>query len=299
VIFLSACEKQAENYECDYIKNYYQKIYKADIEYRTENYEKAFELYEDAFNSCEPINTSTYNEIINFAETCAILGKNDLAIEFIKKRIKRGYEIKWLMENPNFDKVFASEKGKELIADYEKLRKEALINLNLILREEIYAMGDEDQKYRSTGHSSYKENVDKQEMIDDYNTDRLIEIFNEFGYPNESVIGSYSVDSTPVDITGILLHTSDSIRMSYFAPKLKEYIKSGECSPNVLGTIIDQFYLYNGEPQIYGTYTKPDGSYSNMIPDLKKVDSNRISIGLPPLWLQEKKDSLVKAKYGY
>ena len=299
ILVLSSCKKQEECSGCNYITDYYQIIYKADVEYMTENYEKAFELYQKAFNSCAVINTPTYNELSNFAETCAILGENDLAIKFIKKRIKNGYEIKWLMENPNFDKVFASEKGRELVSNYDKLRKDALYNLNLALREEIKAMGVEDQKYRNEKNTLYKENAAKQEAIDDYNTNRIIEIFNEFGYPNETIIGGFSVDRSSVNISTILLHTSDSIRMNYFVPKLTEFVRNGSCPPNVLGTIIDQYYLYNGEPQINGTYTKPNGNYSSMIPNLKKVDSNRISIGLPPLRLQEKKDSLVKAKYGY
>lgn len=298
IITLSCCAKE-QGSQCNYITDYYQKIYKADIQYRTENYEKAFELYEEAFNCCEPIETSTYNEIGNFAETCAILGKHNLAIDFIKKNIKKGYEIKWLQQDKKFDEVFATEVGRKLVSDYDTLRAEALSNLNLSLREEIRNMRIEDQKYRNASNSLYKDNADKQEAIDDYNTIRIIEIFNEFGYPNENVIGSFSVDRSPVGISTMLLHTADSIRMNYFVPKLTEFVKNGTCSPNTLGGIIDQYYLYNGEPQIYGTYTKQDGSYSNMISDLEQVDKNRISIGLPPLKLQEKKDSIVKAKYGY
>lgn len=235
------------------------------------------------------------NELNNFARVCAIFGKNDLSIEFIQKIIERGYEISWLQEESTFDTVFATEKGKELIANYNNLRQKALSKLNLNLREEIKEMKKEDQKYRN---ESYQENIDKQEVIDEKNTQRIIEIFNEFGYPNESVIGSISVDRTPVNITAMLLHTSDSMRMNYFVPKLKEFVKNGTCPPEVLGSVIDQYYLYNGEPQINGTYKKRSGEYSNMISDLKKVDSNRISIGLPPLELKEKKDSILQARYG-
>ncbi|MDP5230974.1 MAG: hypothetical protein NWQ38_11315 [Cellulophaga sp.] len=295
VFIVFASSKKETKSECDYIENYYQKIYRADIEYETKNYEKAFEIYQDAFNSCEPINTETYNEITNFAETCAILGKNKLAIEFIKYQVKRGYEIKWLLENDNFDKIFASEQGKNLISEYDNLRKTALSKINLTLREEIKQMKIEDQKYRN---ADYQENFDKQEEIDKYNTARIIEIFNEFGYPNETVIGSFSVDRTHVYISTMLLHTSDSIRTNYFIPKLTEFVRNGTCSPNTLGTVIDQYYLYNGEPQIYGTYNSKDGGYANMISDLKKVDSNRISIGLPPLKLKEKKDRLIQLRYG-
>lgn len=280
--------------ECDYIANYYQKIYQADIQFETKNYKKAFEMYQEAFNSCEPINTKAYNELANFAETCAILGKNVLAIEFIKKQIERGYEIKWFQQNENFDEIFASEEGKKLISEYDYLRNMALSKINLALREEIKQMKIEDQKYRN---DNFQKNIKKQVEIDAYNTNRIIEIFNEFGYPNETVIGSYSIDQTSVYISTILLHTPDSIRMKYFVPKLTEFIKSGTCSPNTLGTIIDQYYLYNDKPQIYGTYQAREGGYARMIDDLKKVNSNRISIGLPPLELKEKKDSILKVRY--
>ena len=86
--------------------------------------------------------------------------------------------------------------------------------------------------------------------------------------------------------------------MNYFVPKVKEFVKNGTASPYTLGTMIDQYYLYNGEPQIYGTYGAQGGGYANMIDDLKKVESNRISIGLPTLEQKERKDSLNKIKYG-
>ncbi|WP_299125003.1 hypothetical protein [uncultured Winogradskyella sp.] len=299
VILNSFLQKEKVN-EQNYIDDYYQNIYKADLEYMTENYEKAFELYQSAFYSCVPINTQMYYEISNFAETCAILKKDDLALVFMKKKIANGSTLESMQRNSNFDNVFASEGGKELIANYDTLRKEYLSSLNLDLRQEIAEMKANDQKYRAqAGFMKSDEMKAKQEEIDDYNTKRLIEIFDDFGYPNEKVIGGFNIDKTPVSIDGILLHTSDSIRVNYFIPKLKEYIKKGECSPSVLGPVIDQYYLYNGEPQVNGTYTKPDGSYSNMITNLEKVNENRISIGLPPIWLQEKKDSLTKAKYGY
>lgn len=293
LIVTTSCQNE-KKLECDYITNYYQKIYKADLQYELGNYEKAFRIYHDAFNSCEPINTKTYNEIGNFAETCAILGKDDLAIEFIYRQIENGYDIKWLQQNPNFNKIFSSEKGNQLLSQYEELRKKALSNFNLVLREEIKKMKIEDQRYRN---SNYQDNIDKQNVIDKYNTFRIIEIFNEFGYPNETIIGDYSLDKTPVDIGTILLHTSDSIRVNYFIPKLTEFVRNGKCSPKTLGTIIDQYYLYNGKPQINGTYGIGN-NYDNMISDLKKVDSNRVSIGLPPLKIKEKKEQILQERYG-
>ena len=149
-----------------------------------------------------------------------------------------------------------------------------------------------DQLYRN-GH--YQDN--EQDSIDKLNTNRLKEIFEQFQYPNNQVIGSYSVDRIHTDITTMLLHTSDSIRMSYFVPKLKEFVKAGTCSPTTLGQVIDQFYLYNGEPQTHGTYESKDSRYAKMIGDRGQVNKNRISIGLPSLELNEKIDSVKRINH--
>lgn len=51
IIFISC--QSVDKSECNYITDYYQTIYKADLEFETKNYKKAFELYQDAFKSCE------------------------------------------------------------------------------------------------------------------------------------------------------------------------------------------------------------------------------------------------------
>lgn len=288
LLFIFTSCKTLQKSGCNYITDYYPIIYKADLEFITQNYEKAFELYQDAFKSCPPPKELTYGEIGNFAETCAILGKNDLAVEYMKKDIQRGMEIKWMQQNENFNKFFASKQGKKLISDYDHLRQTALSSFNLELREELKKMIIEDQKYRP---GNYRENVDKQEAIDDYNTKRIIEIFNDFGFPNETVTGNYSIDQLDVRINGMLLHTSDSIRINYFVPKITEFVINGTCRPETLASIIDQYHLYKGRPQIYGTYGIGK-KYDNMLSDRKIVDSNRISVGLQPLESKEKRDSI-------
>ena len=284
IIFGCATEKKTA---CNYLTDYYPTIYKADIEYMTGNYDKAFALYEDAFNSCEAKNTATYNELSNFTETSAILGKYDITYEYAKKGVQNGIELKRFENNSNFQEFLLSDQGKNFLAEYDSLRKEYLDNADLELRDELIAMRSADQTYRfqSSGNSP------KQDSIDKLHEERLIEIFESNGYPTDKIVGPSTMESR-VDVELLLLHTNDSIRMNYFVPKLKEFVKKGTVAPKTLGAVIDQFYLYNGEPQIYGTYGEPGGNYSYMIDDLEKVDSNRISIGLPSLEMKEKKDSL-------
>jgi len=277
---------------CNYITDYYQTIYQAELAYEVKNYKKAFELYQSAFNTCTPINTYNFNEIGKYVEICLILGHDKQALDFIELELKNGDELKWKLEDPLYSKIFTTEGGQKLIAKYDKIRSEYLKGINLELRKEIQEMNRLDQLFRN---GQYQEN--KQDSIDKINTNRLREIFEIFGYPNDQVIGSYSVDRINTDIITMLLHTSDSIRMSYFVPKLKEYVQAGVCSPKTLGQVIDQFYLYNNQPQTHGTYEAKNSRYANMIADLKQVDKNRISIGLPSLELDERIDSIKRINY--
>uniref|UniRef100_UPI0040494EFE DUF6624 domain-containing protein n=1 Tax=Flavobacterium sp. TaxID=239 RepID=UPI0040494EFE len=293
IIFLG-CQTEKKS-ECNYIIDYYQTVYKADLEFETENFEKAFELYHDAFKSCNAKNTSTFNEIGKYTESSAILNKFDITYEFAKEQILNGVELSRFENNENFSEFLSSNFGQKLVSEYDMLRKEFEKNADFELRDELISMRSADQMYRN---SNYQENIAKQDSIDKLHEKRLIEIFETIGYPTDKIVGQHTRDY-PVDVGLFLLHTDDSIRMNYFVPKIKEFVKNGTAPPRTLGTMIDQYYLYNGEPQIYGTYGAQNGGYANMIDDLKKVDSNRISIGLPPLELKEKKDSLMRAKYGF
>jgi hypothetical protein len=107
------------------------------------------------------------------------------------------------------------------------------------------------------------------------NQSRIIEIFNDFGFPNEKLIGNFTIDKINADISVILLHTKDSIRKAYFMPKILEYIKKGEASPELYANLHDQLLLYNGDSQYYG-------SYENEIKiSIKEVNNRRKKIGLP------------------
>ncbi|AUC15808.1 hypothetical protein BTO06_11900 [Tenacibaculum sp. SZ-18] len=293
-IIIFSCQSEKKT-ECNYVTDYYQTVYKADWEFETKNYQKAFDLYDDAFKSCEAVNTVNYNEIWKFTVTSAILKRFDITYDYAKKLILNGVELNRFGNSENFDEFLKSEFGQNLTSQYQKLREKFEKNADFKLRNELLAMQTADQLYRN---ENYQENIVKQDSIDKLHEKRLIEIFETIGYPTDKIVGPHTGDYQ-VDVGLLLLHTDDSIRMNYFVPKLKDFVQKGTASPYTLGTVIDQFHLYNGDPQINGTYGAQGGGYAKMISDLKKVDSNRISIGLPPLELKEKKDSLIKIKYGF
>jgi len=293
LITVPACGN-LETGDCNYITGYYQTIYQAQLAYELEEFEKAYNLYKTAFSACNPISTPTYNEIGKYAEVAARLGHNDVALSYITKKIRMGSELKWILQDSVFADVFKTEEGEKLIDQYKRIREEYVNSINIELRVDIQEMSHLDQLYRDSDDPS---KVAKQDSIDSLNTKRLIEIFETYGYPNQGVLGHNSIDGIPTMVSTMLLHTEDSIRMNYFVPKMNEFVANGTCDPTVLGSMIDQFHLYNGDPQIYGTYRGRTSRYANMISNRGLINENRKEIGLPPLELAEKIDSLKKIKY--
>lgn len=283
---LSACMK-SDRQVCNYIESYYQKIYEAELKYQMEEFEEARDLYKSAFKICLPINTPVYNEIGKYAKVCAILGNNEEALEYIQLDITNGSLLKWYLQDTIYREVFATKEGNRLKEIYDNTRTQYLTTINIKLRKEIQEMNRLDQYYRIP---AYYES--KQDSIDRINEIRLVEIFETIGYPNSKIIGTGNIDGMHTDIVAILLHTDDSIRISYFIPKLMEFVMKGECPPQVLGNLIDQHALYNDLPQTHGTYRSQNTRYANMIANREIVNKNRASIGLPSLELEEKIDSL-------
>jgi len=270
--------------ECNYITDYYPNTANAEIEFYLGNYQKAYDYYQKAFKKCDAIKLGFLHDTDKFAKICAELGKDDLAIDYIKKTIDKGGTLNEFQDDEVFNDIFKSEQGKKLIADYDTRREKYINSLNIALRAELQAMIEIDQ--RLVGQQEKRDSVFK------VNDKRLVEIFEEFGYPNEQVVGNYAIDFTSADPTILLLHTDDSIRIDYFIPKVKEFIKKGQCTPYVLGTMYDNLALFNKGPQTHGTYENQNGDYANMISDVSKVNENRAEIGLPTLKMTRKIDSL-------
>lgn len=282
ILILFSCGNQ-EKENCNYITDYYQNTAKAEIEFYSGNYQEAFDFYQIAFRNCKAINIGTHNDTWKFAKVCAELGKTKLALNYIEKRIINGGVIGEFQRDDIFKSILNSTRGQKIVSGYNKMREEHIATLNLDLRAELQKMIEIEQNLNSTklDDSIYRVN-DK----------RLVEIFEKYGYPNEQIVGSYIIDRISADPTILLLHSRDSIRINYFIPKINKYVRDGKCPPIIAGLLYDNLELYNDQQQTHGTYTNINGGYPNMISDISKVNSNRLSIGLPTLEMTEKIDSL-------
>jgi hypothetical protein len=96
-----------------------------------------------------------------------------------------------------------------------------------------------------------------------------------YGYPSPQKIGMTGNDGVFMPMLTFLSHIGGNVPeyYPYFKNALLKYVKSGECSPNEYGTMIDRHEYVNKREIIYGEYLF---NFS----DLKKVNRKRRSIGL-------------------
>jgi len=283
-----SCQK---NSECNYIENYYQKVYLAEEAYYKEDYKRVFEQMSEAEKNCELLNQRGIYEMLKYAESSAHIGEKEKAFELIRKLLLKGYEINQLANNEAFQSLVGSDKWTQLEKDYESLHKEYLSSIDLELREKIAEMKRIDQLYRQRGEYDQQ----KCDSIDSINEIELKKIVENQGYPDERIIGGFKIDNQPVDPGILLFHFDD---YDYWTSKLKELIEKGEAPPRSLGTFVDSYKRRVPEEKkfIYGIY---DNSGEESIVDFDKLDERRVSIGLQPMKLKKSVDSLKRIYYGY
>lgn len=286
-LFLVLSCQTKEKTNCNYVTDYYAHAYKAEKEFYIGNYDESFDLYQKAFRYCDAINIGFHNDTGKFARVCAELGKENLAMDYIEKRIDNGGTISEFQNDSIFLKLLGSDRGKKIVSEYGQSRAKYIASLDLDLRAELQNMIRLDRSLNSTL---------AQDSMFQVNDKRLVQIFEKYGYPNEHIRGPYNLDQINAEPTILLLHTDDSIRINYFIPKIKKFVENGQCPPDVLGTLLDNLELFNQQPQTHGTYLNGNGGYANMISEKSKVNANRKSIGLPTMAMTKELDSL---KYQY
>jgi len=244
---------------------YYLKVYEADSLFLANNYKESFKKLDSLFKKFKRIN---------------VLEEQQLYIKsayLSNQKIDYKKQFKFLIENNSFNKNYFGTNLISILDEYvtpkeylkwkKKFNDKIIVGLDSLLIE----MNIKDQKYRGEKYSSYAFQY-KRDSIDEINEEKLINIFNTYGFPNSTNHNK----SFKTIVGGILLHTSDSIRMNYFAPKVLEFVKEGACDPMEYATLIDQYYLYNGEKQIYNSYLNDPIKY-----DTIKTKLLRQEIGLP------------------
>lgn len=290
MILISTVSCQKKN-ECNYIENYYQKVYLAEEAYYKEDYQKVFEQMSEAEKSCEVLNQRGIYEMLKYAESSARIGKKDKALQLIRQLLLNGYEIDQLANNEAFQNLVVLKEWSQLEKDYQNLHNDYLNSIDLDLREKIAEMKRIDQMFRQRGEYDQQ----KSDSIDAINEPELKRIIEKYGYPDERIIGGFKIDNQPVDPGILLFHFDD---YDYWTTKLKELIEKGQAPPQSLGNFVDSYQRRVPEQKkyIYGIY---DNVGEESIKEYERLDERRVSIGLAPMELKRSIDSLKRIYYGF
>ena len=265
ICLISSCNKRELNYI-----TYYQKVSEIDSILRFANQpEIAVKEYGKLFKKYEPKNQEKTREY----ETYIILAQKS-NIDFGGKK-----SLKKLIYLTAPYSVFGS--GKEYYPLYNKYGMDSLEvkkeidhwknSLNKTLVDSLTIAMIRDQKYRS------KEDYDEDLFLlaDAKNSTLLKQTFEKYGYPSIYKIGIKGNDGINIHVYSIMLHMVMSKDYEYLKNKLYEFIKSGECPPEVYSVFVDRHESIYNKRILYGDY----GIIENV--DSTLIDKNRKAIGLP------------------
>lgn len=270
--------------KCDYISDYYQTVYQAEIHYLKNENEKALDLFKKVEAECGLLNRiGTYEPLI-VAELYVRVKQENKAFPYLYRLLEDGLTFEMLNNNPEFDVLKSKKQWVQLKEDAPELESEFQKSINKELRNEIVKMKRADQNVRN-GNFSVQERI----AVDSINENRMKEIFIEFGYPHYKLIG-YSTYLEDTNIQALLMHFKDT---TFFKQKLMKSIRNGVASPSELAALIDSRQRSIGI-FTYGAYQNVD---STKIKNFEKIDQTRTAIGLRPYKLEKEYWKLMRAKY--
>ncbi len=280
--FLSCQDKEKE--PCNYITDYHQHIYQAEISYLKEDYQNAYDLIKKAEENCSLLNQTAIYEPRMMAEVCIKLNKKEEAFSYLYKLLELGQPISFIENHEPFEPLFNMPEWEEFQTKAPEIESRFLSSINQELRREIVLMNSQDQIVRY-GKIDYE----KLNEVDSINEIRIKEIIKTYGFPGDRLIGPSTMDER-TDITVMLMHFNDT---TYFKPVLLDFIKKGEAPPRVLPYMIDS-KLRAADQFSYGIYQNLD---STTIEDFKNIDKRRLAVGLRPYEMEKEYFELIRKKY--
>lgn len=209
----------------------------------------------------------------------------ELGLKFLRLGIKAGWTLESINKNDNLKSLREQPEWTKVIATHDSLHKTYLSRLNPQIREQVHEMFKEDQKkalgaFIRIGQKSKRRYSEKKfAPHSEHQLERLEQIFNEYGYPGERLIGNNwwgSVILIHHNSISVNYNSNDTI-YDHLRPKLLNALKQGEISPYEIAQIVDwrTAALSDHELTSYG--------FLGAIPDdtvLEIVNNNRTVIGL-------------------
>jgi hypothetical protein len=178
---------------CDYIETgYYQLIYEAKIAYLSGDKELAYQKIQEAEKTCPLLEQSIYYETSLYIELLGYHNRLKDAIFYITILVRDyGYSVNQIENSEYFKNIISSEEWPKLKMELDSLNKIFYTQIDTNLVKELTNMCNRDQEVRRGGQGSRTEQefIQQLDYTDSINEVRIKEIFEQYGYPNERLIG--------------------------------------------------------------------------------------------------------------
>jgi len=124
--------------------------------------------------------------------------------------------------------------------------------------------------------------------VDSINYQKLLHIIETKGFPLSPSIKYHLRERQTIYAAFhvMLIHFSeDSAKVEHLKPILLQYIKQGDCPPELFAIMIDAYQAKNRQLSLYGVYSSPS---PERVFEFKKLNERRKEIGLPDYELSRK-----------
>ena len=195
--------------------------------------------------------------------------KCELAVKYLKLAIENGKE--YSTNKSNVQKINKCGVALKAVVAMEKEIHDRTFNYNY--KAKIDSMFHADKVFRSG------DSFENLKMHDSLNKKLLIELYDQYGYPHEKLIGSVSASNARI----LMLNTDPDKGNDIFLPWFKEAYYKGYISARHYAGFTDRRLTRGIDYTAPYYYEKPSHDYPLMIEvERAEIDRRRDSIGLAP-----------------
>ncbi|MEN0003419.1 MAG: DUF6624 domain-containing protein [Bacteroidota bacterium] len=273
-----------------YSQSFTDYLAKGDKLYQEKDYFASAKAYDKTIELKPDISGVVY---YNAACSWALAGEAEKALDRLEDAVNQGWtDVAWAKKDPDFNSIRKLDRWNTVMKKMQDKADIVEASLNKPLMEELRDIREKDQRYRMMMDSVNKafgwespqmqELWYKQNLLDSLNTERVLAIIEEHGYPGKTLVGGRLASTAFL----VIQHADLDIQEKYL-PMLKEAADKGELSKSSLALLIDRVEMRNGRPQIYGSQVQRNeetGAYEPApIANPEQVDERRAEMGLGPL----------------
>lgn len=261
---------------------YHKTINKAELKVVESDFKKSLEYYQIAFNSVnKPFNKDLYN-----ASLCAVKSGNDsIANMLIRQMILKGTRLKYF-KNKSFKRFRKSKFWKQLKQDENRLLEIANQNINKKLFSQLKNLDESDQAIRKRRFGYPMSDTIRK--VDSINMIKLIRIFDEFGYPDENVLGVKNPKYYYSPQMIVLRHfyqgqSIEQAKENILGDFIFKELERGKICPLIYSNWEDKRFSRIHKKNKYGTVAVVYSNkkyYKNELSNIPELDKNREKIGI-------------------